>query len=98
MQVAVVRTHARLPEQTAFGLHEVLEVTLGEGAHRGHAGRARRGGHDDDLVFGNAAQLAEDLPTPCVSRSVCLLMKGNFRRSARLSISGETPASSQARL
>ena len=41
VQVAIVGTHACLPEQAALGLHEVLEVTLRERAHRGNAGRSR---------------------------------------------------------
>ena len=60
VQVAVVWTHADLPEQTGLGIHEVVEVLLVERAHRGNAGRAGGGGHVDDVVFGNRAQLAEE--------------------------------------
>ena len=93
MQVAIVGTHARLPEQAALGLHEVLEVTLGEGAHRGHAGRTRGGGHVDDLVFGNAAQLAKEAADALRITLRLLVDEGellqvseaiDFRRDARL--------------
>ena len=60
MQVAVVRTHAGLPEQTRLGMHELVEVVLAERAHGGHARAARARGHVHHVVFGHAAQLAEE--------------------------------------
>ena len=60
VHVAVVRAHARLPEQTSLGVLPQVEVLLREGADRGHARRARRGGHEDDLFLGHGAHLAEE--------------------------------------
>ena len=60
VQITVVGTHAGLPEQTGFGAHELVEVVLGERAHRRHAGGTRRRCHVDDVILGHAAQLAEE--------------------------------------
>ena len=60
MEIAVVGAHARLPEQAALRMLEVLEVLLGERAHGGNARRTRGGGHIDHVVFGHGAHLAEE--------------------------------------
>lgn len=60
MHVAVVRAHAGLPEQARLGILPQVEVLLREGAHRGDARGAGRGGHEDDLLLGYGAHLAEE--------------------------------------
>ena len=60
VQVTVVGTHACLPEQAGFRIHEVIEVLLVEGAHGGNAGGTGAGRHVDHVIFGHAAQLAEE--------------------------------------
>ena len=60
MNVTVVRTHTSLPEQTSLGVLPQVEVLLREGAYRGNARGARGSGHEDDVVFGNGAHLAEE--------------------------------------
>ena len=60
VDVAVCGAHACLPEEARLGHLPQVEVLLSEGAHGRHAGGARGGGHEDDLLFGDRAQLAEE--------------------------------------
>ena len=60
VHVAVGRAHAGLPEQPRLGVLPQIEVLLGKGAHRGHARGAGRGGHEDDVLLGHRAHLAEE--------------------------------------
>ena len=101
MDVAVVRAHAGLPEQARLGVLPQVEVLLREGAHRGNAGGAGRGGHEDDLLLGNGAHLAEERCPRAASRarSSCRI-KGNFAMSVKRFACrpASTPASSNAAL
>ncbi len=60
VHIAVGGTHTGLPEQTGLGVLPQIEVLLGKRRHGGYAGGTGGGGHEDNILLGHRAHLAEE--------------------------------------
>ena len=60
MNVAVVRSHSYLPEPAALGVLKLVEILLGEGAHRGNTCRTGRSRDEHYIFLGNSGELTEE--------------------------------------